>query len=271
MVPDTDIETYEQEDDYQIVHASKELIQALVYVNKQGNKELSYTGIQWIAQRMAENGQSLEAIFADTKLVKHDPDDKSQWIWYSTAKVKNAGTGAVTIGVSESPFLKYRFDKETGQYVCTDYDEFGRTKAHGKAMRNAMRQIIPVIEIDNMIKDCTEQQVKHIGDDASSSSTIPSTDSSTTAGNVSTDDTCTPENTGVQNNDRLQTNIKSQSDASTSNTSDQKPVNTHSNCTSPTVRQIKYLKVLGYTGDMPLNVSKASELIQDLKEKKRKR
>ncbi len=158
----SDIKAYEQEDSNQIVNASQELIQALVYVNKRGNRELSYTGIQWIAQRMGENGQPLEVVESNIELIKHDPDDKSQWIWYSKATVRNAGTGAVVIGVSESPFLAWYYEKSTGQRVYTHYDEFGRTKAHGKAVRNAMRQLIPALEVDSMIKNCAEEQMQRL-------------------------------------------------------------------------------------------------------------
>ena len=158
----SDIKAYEQEDSNQIVNASQELIQALVYVNRRGNRELSYTGIQWIAQMMGENGQPLEVVESDIELIKHDPEDKTQWIWYSKAVVRNAGTGSVVIGVSESPFLTWYHEKITGQRVYTHYDEFGRTKAHGKAVRNAMRQLIPVLEIDNMIKNCTEEQMQRL-------------------------------------------------------------------------------------------------------------
>ena len=291
----TDIKAYEQEDSNQIVNASKELIQALVYINKKGNKELSYTGIQWIAQRMAEHGQPLKTLDAKIELVKHDIKDRSQWIWYSTAKVENVGTGAVTIGVSESPFLKYYIDRQTNQHVYTDYDEFGRTKAHGKAVRNAMRQLIPVIEIDNMIKNCTEQQIKHI-EDNDKNHTDSTSNTSSTSGTNNKSSTAKNQSTSNQSDNQSSTSNKS-STASTmsstipkttsstqsnntqnnipSTTSNQNRANSNSNdqsnsgVISPTERQIKYLKALGYTGDIPLSIEAASKLIQDLKNKKK--
>ena len=295
----TDIKAYEQEDSNQIVNASKELIQALVYINKKGNKELSYTGIQWIAQRMAEHGQPLKTLDAKIELVKHDIKDRSQWIWYSTAKVENVGTGAVTIGVSESPFLKYYIDRQTNQHVYTDYDEFGRTKAHGKAVRNAMRQLIPVIEIDNMIKNCTEQQIKHIEDNnannTSSTSGTSSTSSTSSGTHSISNNTSKNQTRSTDNQYGNQSNTSNKSSATqstmsktpsntpsnnitnnTSNTShNQSSTNSNSNdqsnsgMISPTQRQIKYLKALGYTGDIPLSIESASKLIQDLKSKKK--
>ena len=273
----TDIKTYEQEDSNQIINASKELIQALVYINKKGNKELSYTGIQWIAQRMAEHGQPLKTLDAKIELVKHDSEDKSQWIWYSTAKVENVGTGAAAIGVSESPFLKYHINRQTNQHVYTGYDEFGRTKAHGKAVRNAMRQLIPVIEIDNMIKDCTEQNIKHIEDNNTNhtdnksnpsstssdtnnksntiSSTVPSTVQSTVQSNmIKPVSNHTPNNTSNDSNNQNNINSDEQSDKG---------------IILPTDRQIKYLKALGHTGDIPSSIEAASKLIQDLRNKKK--
>ena len=143
-------------DSKQIETADSALKQALIYKNpRNGSQQLTYTGIKWLVLHMAQKGQPLSIYDKpDVELVKHDPEDKSQWIWYATVKARNVKTGLDSIGASEQPFL----DEHRGN----QYDPFGRTKAISKAERNAFRKQIPELEIVEVIKQAQSDQIEVI-------------------------------------------------------------------------------------------------------------
>jgi len=133
-----DFSIMDKADEEQIINASDDLKQALVY--KVNNKfELSYVGLKHLALLMSQNGQSLEILDCKMELLGDKPEEK---VWYATVKVRNQKTRYETIGMSECPY-----------YYNGKYDPFGRTKALSKAERNAWRKQIPEFEIKKLLED----------------------------------------------------------------------------------------------------------------------
>ena len=131
-------------DSRQIEQAENAVKQALVYKTNNNTQQLTYMGIKWLVLKMSERGEALQIPeLPKIELVKHDPEDKSQWIWYATIKVRNSATGLETIGASEQCYV----DRNRGN----QYDPFGRTKAISKAERNAFRKQIPELVITEML------------------------------------------------------------------------------------------------------------------------
>ena len=154
VVEKSEFQILDEADSLQIEKAETAVKQALVYQTN-NSKQLTYMGIKWLVLHMSQKGQPLTIYDVPTvELVKHDPEDKSQWIWYATVKVRNSKTGLDTIGASEQPFL----DKHRGD----NYDPFGRTKAISKAERNAFRKQIPELEITAMLDIVTAEEVEKI-------------------------------------------------------------------------------------------------------------
>ena len=155
-LPDkSEFQIFDEYDEKQIVQAESVVKQALAYRDrKSGKMVLSFSGIKWIILKMSQNGQPIE-IVGDVKveLVKHDPDDETKWIWYSTLKMKNQKTKLDSLGASQSRYI----DPYSGEF-----DIFGRTKAISKAERNAQRKQIPEIELNNLLSKVKDADVQTV-------------------------------------------------------------------------------------------------------------
>lgn len=138
-----DFSIMDQADENQIINATDDLKQALVYEIDKGKKgkamELSYIGLKHLTLLMSQGGQSLEILDYKMELLGDKPEEK---VWYATVKVRNQKTKHETLGMSEQAY-----------YFQGKYDPFGRTKALSKAERNAWRKQIPELEIKKLITD----------------------------------------------------------------------------------------------------------------------
>jgi len=138
-----DYSIMDKQDEEQIINATDELKQALVYEIDKGKKgkafELSYVGLKHLTLLMSQGGQSLEILDYKMELLGDKPEEK---VWYATVKVRNQKTKHESLGMSEQPY-----------YFQGKYDPFGRTKALSKAERNAWRKQIPELEIKKLITD----------------------------------------------------------------------------------------------------------------------
>ena len=258
VVEKSEFQILDEADSLQIEKAETAVKQALVYQTN-NSKQLTYMGIKWLVLHMSQKGQPLTIYDVPTvELVKHDPEDKSQWIWYATVKVRNSKTGLDTIGASEQPLTIYDVptvelvkhdpeDKSQWIWYATvkvrnsktgldtigaseqpfldkhrgdNYDPFGRTKAISKAERNAFRKQIPELEITAMLDIVTAEEVEKID-------TTPATETKAT--------------------NPYQRTESEVSDA-------------------PTEKQLDYLSLLGYTGEKPKTKAEASDIIKSIKE-----
>ena len=127
----TPFQATERADEQQITESDPSTQEILIY-EVRGIKTPSGPGVKHLALKMAQEGQALQTVHHKMELVKHDPEDKAQWVWYAEAKVLNVSTGYQPMGVSEAWFLLRLKNNNIG-----DYDTFGRTKAMSKAQRNA--------------------------------------------------------------------------------------------------------------------------------------
>ena len=135
---------------------SDALRQELIY-KAQGETRISYAGIKYLVFKMSQLGQSL-APAGDIKisLSKYDDTDKSQWFWEAESRMRNQHTGFETVGVASQPYL------ETLKNGKSMFDAYGRTKAVSKAKRNAQREQIPEVHIQNLLDTATGNQVKNL-------------------------------------------------------------------------------------------------------------
>ena len=148
----SDFQIMDEADSLQIIEADASLKAALAY-EVRGKPTLSYTGIQWIVQKMAVSGQPLALEFLGCDLVKHDELDHFAWTWYATVKARNQKTGLETLGASEQSFMS-RDSNGT--------DTFARVKAISKAERNACKKQIPELEIIEMLKSVNPDRVNNL-------------------------------------------------------------------------------------------------------------
>ncbi len=147
----SEFQIMDEADSQQIQDAETAVKQALVY-EVRGKKQLSYMGVKWLVLKMSQKEQPIEVIDMPLiELVKHEPDNKSTWIWYATIKVRNRKTGLSTVGASESPYS-----------LNGTYDTFGRTKSLSKAERNACRKQIPEVEINAMLNSINNEDIQKL-------------------------------------------------------------------------------------------------------------
>jgi len=152
VVLKSEFQIMDEADSQQIQDAETAVKQALVY-EVRGKKQLSYMGVKWLVLKMSQKEQPIEVIdMPQIELVKHEVDNKSTWVWYSTIKVRNRKTGLSTVGASESPYLNEK----------NMYDTFGRTKSLSKAERNACRKQIPEVEINAMLSSISNDDVQKL-------------------------------------------------------------------------------------------------------------
>lgn len=110
--------------------------------------ELSYLGIKHLTLVMAQNNNPLETLVESKVDLIGESKEKT---WYATVRVLNKNTGQITEGVAQ----------------CNYYDEkgftdnFGRTKAHSKAERNALRKQIPEAYITKLIQNAKASGQAH--------------------------------------------------------------------------------------------------------------
>ena len=101
----------------------------------QGKVELSYAGIKQLILNMSQEGQGMELVSKEVER-KHTDNDMRHDVWYASVVLRNKKTGHESWGVSENPVEDN-----------AKYDQFGRTKAVSKAIRNAERQQLPELLI----------------------------------------------------------------------------------------------------------------------------
>lgn len=158
----SEFQIMDEADNQQIMEAETAVKQALAY-EVRGKKQLSYMGIKWIVLKMSQKEQPIEVVdMPQIDLVKHEPDNKSTWVWYSTIKVRNRKTGLSTVGASESPYQ-----------INGQYDTFGRTKSLSKAERNACRKQIPEVEINAMLNSISNDDVQKLNTNSETSVPTP--------------------------------------------------------------------------------------------------
>ena len=138
-------------DEKQIIGFSDELKKAMAYKTSHGKMELTFIGLKAITLKMSQKGQPLETVHSEVHLDKDDPEDKKLWFWRARVKVRNQKTDFETEGISECAY----FDKD-------QYDQFGRTKAHSKAERNAWRKQIPELELVTFLNSLNKDQFKEV-------------------------------------------------------------------------------------------------------------
>ena len=166
----TSFNTLEQQDE-QIIELGDNIKHAMGHRVNGGDIQLSLQGYRYAADKKREEGHAFKILDKCIELVKHDPEDKKQWVWYAEITIQDIKDGNETYGVSEQSYLKYEFKE--GRKVLTEYDEFGRTKAISKARRNAIRDQLPLTFIQSIINEFAEE-IKDIkvGQSSTTSSTV---------------------------------------------------------------------------------------------------
>lgn len=118
-------------------------------------KGLSIHGVQDIVQRMSWTGKCSIRVLPETLTVEKETaetDDGEQVFYVATIAAEDGKTGMVQIGTSTEPqMMKLRpataaAKRKEGKAIRDDnrvFDVFARTKAIGKAQRNAMAAFIP--------------------------------------------------------------------------------------------------------------------------------
>lgn len=153
----SEFQIMDEADNAQIQAAESAVRQALAY-SVRGKKQISYAGVKWLVLNMSHKDQPLEVVdLPAVELARHDPEDRSTWVWYAIVKIRNLRTGLVTVGASESPFL-----------AQGEYDSFGRTKAISKAERNGYRKQIPETRINAMLEAVSSGDVDTLQTSSSS-------------------------------------------------------------------------------------------------------
>ena len=105
--------------------------------------EISWAGIKHFVWLLGQQRNPLVIIgYPESKLYKEDPDDRELWFWRCTVKVEGKGTGIITVGAKEVPYLKSITDKNTNETKRVR-DENAYTACLSKAKRNAYRDHIP--------------------------------------------------------------------------------------------------------------------------------
>jgi hypothetical protein len=149
----TEYSIMDELDEKQIVGFSDELKKAMAY-KTQGKMELTFIGLKAITLKMSQKGQPLETIASEINLEKDDPTNQKLWFWRARVKVRNQKTEFETEGISECPY----YDTQG------NYDQFGRTKAHSKAERNAWRKQIPELELTTFLNSLNKDQLKDVSE-----------------------------------------------------------------------------------------------------------
>ncbi len=146
-------------DEDQIKNAQNAVKQALCYeivIAGKKVRQITFIGLKWLTLQMSQKGQALEIQGSELVLAKDDPVKQEFWFWRAIVKVRNQKTGLETEGVSECPYLETKKDKKV-------YDQFGRTKAHSKAERNAWRKQIPELEITTLLESVKASDTENLG------------------------------------------------------------------------------------------------------------
>jgi len=113
--------------------------------------ELSYAGVKQLILEMSQNDQSMEIVSKTVERSKID-DEPTNDIWYAEIILRNKKTGHESWGVSENPV-----------YAYGKYDQFGRTKAVSKAIRNAERQQLPELLISAFLeKSQSSEKIQYL-------------------------------------------------------------------------------------------------------------
>lgn len=140
-LPDQNVfKEMEKFDEMQIL--KPELRDKLAYKIKVRGKErleLSYAGIKQLILEMSQKEQSMEIVSSKIERIKIDENTDN---WYAEVTLRNKKTGHEAWGVSENPV-----------YFNGEYDQFGRTKAVSKAIRNAERQQLPELLISSFLEN----------------------------------------------------------------------------------------------------------------------
>lgn len=130
----------EKFDEMQITNP--DLISKLAYKNdKSGKVELTYAGVKHLILMMSqtEDPQAMEIV--EKKIYFEETNST----WYAEVVLRNKKTGHETWGLSENQAYG---------------DQFARTKAASKAMRNAERAQLPEMLITNFIEKLDETKIQ---------------------------------------------------------------------------------------------------------------
>ena len=131
----------------------KGIREAMSYVDKYGHEELSYAGIQYLANKSAELGRPISTDpTAKPILIKPVEDKESTWLWQATVPGKMTyydkplpGGGYMertAVGTAETLFLN-----TSGRQV-----EFEPRTTFSLAQRNVIKMLLPVLELKEMLK-----------------------------------------------------------------------------------------------------------------------
>jgi hypothetical protein len=159
QIQKSEYQILDKADEEQIRQAQQSVKQALCYELTVGNKkikQITFIGLKWLALQMSQKGQALEIQSSKVELEKDDPIKQEFWFWRANVKVRNQKTGLETEGIAECPYLQKVKDEKT-------YDQFGRTKAHSKAERNAWRKQIPELEITTLLETVNKSDTHDLG------------------------------------------------------------------------------------------------------------
>lgn len=134
---------FDSEDEKQIIGGLDSLNDKKLVYEVRGEVGISFLLLKQLVLEMAQRGHPLETIFSEVKPM----GEGKEKMWYATVKVQNQVTKQITEGLSEAKFYD---DKGT-------YDPFGRTKAHSKAERNAMKKHVPEYIIVKAIEEARKK------------------------------------------------------------------------------------------------------------------
>ena len=127
----------ENVDEMQIT--DEKLIQKLAYRHdKSGKIELTYAGVKHLILMMSQDKEPQSMEIVEKKIYIDNG------IWYAEVVLRNKKTGHETWGLSENPAN----------------DDFARTKAGSKAMRNAERAQLPEMLITNFIEKLDADKIQ---------------------------------------------------------------------------------------------------------------
>lgn len=128
--------------------------------------ELTFIGIkQLILEQAKQKGEAMLILKEECNRIKIDESDPKQDVWHATVVLKNSKTNQETLGVSEAdvfPLKNWKKFDDNGKQVWENnkpvtvyerrYDQFGRTAAVSKAIRNAERQQLPEMAIQLFVE-----------------------------------------------------------------------------------------------------------------------
>jgi len=170
------MDTFDQLQQMDEKFRKKLIYEVRTYDEKTKQTEISYNltfvGIKQLVLELAQKGQPLE-IIGEPKVWREKIDDNPlNDRWYAEVRLRNKATNQESWGVAESPVFPWQnvpvLDQE-GRKIWIDnpsfpgkkmlkterkqvYDNFGRTAAVSKAIRNAERQHLPEFTIQLFVE-----------------------------------------------------------------------------------------------------------------------